>query len=240
VACAGGPPLQLGEHHRPGYGRPAPRLGKHLLDGGDHAGVCFGPGSDLAQLAPVGQADKPFLAVSPSQPLQMAVCHRPPCRLELGDFGLLALVKIMQGRVVFVTGRLLGMLPCLELDEMALEPANAFLLGCAQRSKAAILRYPPWRRRAERLKAWCRQQVAEQDSRQFAVLVLQRHSGPIELDDRIDIFAECDPVSWPQNSFRFLRYVASRGSALTAKIVVSRSGLDKSAVSRHDACHNDM
>lgn len=77
----------------------------------------------------------------------MAVGHRPPCRLEIGDSGLLALVKIMQGRVAFVTGRLLGMLPCLELDEMALGPANAFLLGCAllpYRSSSAPLPGSGW------------------------------------------------------------------------------------------------
>src|ERR1035441_8511497 len=82
----------------------------------------------------------------------------------------------------------LWMSPGLKLDEMPLEPANTFLLGRTQGSQPPILGYPHGRGSVERLEAWCRQQVAEQDSGQLAMLVLQRHRSAVELDDRVNVW----------------------------------------------------
>ena len=116
----------------------------------------------------------------------------------------------------------------LKLDEMPLKPADAILLGGAQRGQAAVLRYPPGRGSVERLEAGCRQQVAEHDGGQLAVLVLQRHGGAVELDDRVDVLAERDPVPGSQHPCWFLRHAASRGSALAVRTVPFPSGRDRS------------
>jgi hypothetical protein len=60
--------------------------------------------------------------------LQVAACHRAACCLEFGKFRLFALRGVVQRRVICLAWRPLWVLSGLKLDEMPLEPADAFLL----------------------------------------------------------------------------------------------------------------
>lgn len=93
----------------------------------------------------------------------MPLCHRPSGLREFSEFFLFALLEIVLIEVIGSAGWPVGMTACLQLDQVPLEPADAFLLGIVKRRYPAVLWRAPGRNGVQSLEARRSQEVAKQE-----------------------------------------------------------------------------